>query len=68
MGKESEINGGKFDENESSKIKKIKVSTSSLISASQVITTMWIAVKELIENSLDANSSSIGTYGNVCVL
>lgn len=40
-------------------MQKLSESAARLLSCSQVITTVWSVVKELVENSLDAGASSI---------
>jgi DNA mismatch repair protein PMS1 len=40
-------------------MQKLSDSAARLLSCSQVITTVWTVVKELVENSLDAGASSI---------
>ena len=45
-------------------IKAIDASTTHRITSGQVVIDLQTALKELVENSLDAGATNIGTYSN----
>jgi DNA mismatch repair protein PMS2 len=48
-------------------IKSLSTVTSQKLGATQVITDLTTAVKELIENSLDAGATAIGRYHTLAI-